>query len=263
MLILLLITLLLYLASALVLWRRLAHRTGPLVWQQLLPFAAVLSHGLLLWQYLGADDFDHLNITSSLSCVAFFLALLSLVRQNKSGGLLLRPVIYLFAAVTSVLLLISPVSWGAQLDNDYGLAIHIVLSLIAYAVLLLATLYAVQLLYLTYLLKQHKINAVASYLPPLMTVERYFFRLVSTGTLMLIAALVSGFVFLDNMFIQGQSHKTILSSIAAIIYLAVVYLHGVRGIRGRSLVIASVVASVILTLAYFGSRFVKDVLLAA
>ena len=96
-----------------------------------------------------------------------------------------------------------------------------------------------------------------------MTVERYFFRLLTTGTAVLLIALFSGFLFLNDMFAQGQAHKTILSLVAASLYLLVVVCHGYYHMRGRLLVLTSVVASMVLTLAYFGSRFVKDVLLSA
>lgn len=261
MLSLLALTLVLYLISAGLLWRQLAQKGSSSVINSGVALAAVVSHGALLAWYLASDGFDHLNVASSLSVVAFLLALLSFVRVQRNSGLVLRPVIYIFAAVSCLILVLSPAHWGASIGNTHGLAIHIVLSLLAYAILMLATLYAVQLLYLNYLLKNHRMNALSSYLPPLMVVERYFFRLLSSGTLLLFIAIGSGFVFLDDMFTQGQAHKTILSSIAALIYLAIVVMHRLQGMRGRMLVIASVVASVLLSLGYFGSRFVRDVLL--
>ena len=261
MLVLLSLTLLLYLTSAILLWRQLSSTGATHATSWWVALAAVALHGFLLWQHLAADAFDHLNVASSLSSVAFLLALFSLVRVKRNGGLILRPVIYVFAAVSCVILIASPADWGASIANSHGLVIHIVLSLVAYAILMLATLYAVQLLYLSFLLKNHRVNALTSYLPPLMVVERYFFRLISAGTLLLFIALGSGFVFLENMFAQGQAHKTILSTLAAALYLAVVLAHGIWQVRGRGLVILSVVASVVLSLGYFGSRFVRDVLL--
>ncbi|RUO60566.1 cytochrome C assembly family protein [Pseudidiomarina insulisalsae] len=259
---LLALTLILYFASAGMLWRQLASVGSLRATSWWLAVAAVISHGALLTCYLATDGFDHLNVASSLSTVAFLLALFSLVRVQRNSGLILRPVIYVFAAVSCIILLASPANWGATIANTHGLVIHIVLSLLAYAILMLATLYAVQLLYLNYLLKNHRMNALSSYLPPLMVVEKYFFRLLSTGTLLLFIAIGSGYVFLDDMFAQGQAHKTLLSSVAAIIYAAIVVLHRLHGVRGRALVVASVIASLLLSLGYFGSRFVRDVMLS-
>ena len=263
MLSLLVITLALYSASALLLWRQLRQpKVVPmLLW--LLPATALIGHAWLVWNHLQLDHFDYFNITTSLSTVAFMVALLSLLRSGRSGGLLLRPVIYLFAAASVLLMYFSPTNWGAQVSYQHGLILHIVLSLLAYAILVMATLYAIQLLYLNYLLKHHRSSVMNQHLPPLMTVERYFFRLLTTGTAVLLIALFSGFLFLNDMFAQGQAHKTILSLVAASLYLLVVVCHGYYHMRGRLLVLTSVVASMVLTLAYFGSRFVKDVLLSA
>lgn len=256
------INLMLYVLSAILLWRSLARTTSAPWLLLIVPLAAIVTHAVVLWDYLNTDHFDHLNITTSLSTVALLLAALTLIRSRRAGGLLLSPIIYVFAAVSVILMVISPANWGAQLSEAHGLVVHIVLSLIAYAVLSLATLYAIQLLYLNYLLKHHRTHALSGYLPPLMTVERYFFRLLSTGSALLLIAIISGFIFLNDMFAQGQSHKTVLSLISFTLYVTVLYLHGVKRARGRALVITSVIASIILSLAYFGSRFVKDILLS-
>ncbi|MBR9908542.1 MAG: cytochrome c biogenesis protein CcsA [Gammaproteobacteria bacterium] len=262
MAILLPITVFLYGLSAILLWRQLSRAAISSWVSTTVPLLAIVSHGVLLWQYLVDDHFDHLNITTSLSTVALFLALLAFIRGRQVGGLLLSPIIYVFAAVSVILMSISPANWGAQVGESQGLVIHIVLSLIAYAVLMLATLYALQLLYLNYLLKHHRSHVVINYLPPLMTVERYFFRLLSAGTLLLLVSILSGFVFLEDMFAQGQGHKTVLSLAAFVVYTVVLFFHAVKRARGKALVIASVVASTLLSLAYFGSRFVKDILLS-
>lgn len=262
MTLLLLLNILFYILSAGLLWRSLAKATPAtwLLWAT--PLTAIVLHSAVLWQYLANDHFDHLNITMSLSTVALLLALLTLLRSRTASGLLLSPIVYVFAAVTVIILAFSPANWGAPLSDTSGLVIHIILSLLAYAVLMLATLYAVQILYLNYVLKHHRTNTLAGYLPPLMTAEKYFFRLLSSGTLVLAVAIASGFIFLNDMFAQGQAHKTILSLIAFVLYATVMFLHAARQVRGRALVVTSVVASLLLTLAYFGSKFVKDVLLS-
>ncbi|OZB05485.1 MAG: ABC transporter permease [Idiomarina sp. 34-48-12] len=272
MTILLLLSVAFYLLSAILLWRNLVQ-AKPASWTLLVvPLLAIASHLAVLWGYLRTDHFDHLNITTSLSTVlnittslstvALLLASLTLLRNRRAGGLLLSPIIYVFAAVSIILMVVSPANWGAQLSEANGLVVHILLSLLAYAVLMLATLYAVQLLYLNYVLKHHRSQALTGYLPPLMTVERYFFRLLSAGTVLLAIAIVSGFIFLNDMFAQGQAHKTILSLAAFVLYASVLFMHQVKRARGKTLVTTSVIASVILSLAYFGSRFVKDIILS-
>src|SRR5690554_6766848 len=146
----------LYVLSAVLLWRSLARQTAESRLLLFVPLAAIVSHGVLLWEYLEADHFDHLNITTSLSTVALLLAALTLIRSRRAGGLLLSRILYLFDAVTAILMVLSPANWGAQLSDTSGLISHIVLSLLAYAVLMLATLDAIHVLYLSCDLKHHR-----------------------------------------------------------------------------------------------------------
>lgn len=222
---------------------------------------AIISHGLLIATQFSADNFHHINIASSLASVAWLVALLAVVRSRQSATLLLKPVIYIFAAFSCALLAFAPANWGTYLSMDIGLLIHIVLSLVAYGILALATLYAIQGAYVSYILKQRKNPLIFNKLPPLMTIERYFFRLLFSGTLILLLSLASGFAFLSDMFAQNVAHKTILSLAAAIVYIVANVIHRISGARGKSMVVLTLVGSSLLTLGYFGSRFVKDILL--
>lgn len=222
---------------------------------------ALVSHAALVFSQFSADNFHHINIASSLASVAWLVALLAILRGHQSESLLLKPVIYIFAAFSCALLAFAPARWGTYLSMDIGLLIHIVLSLVAYGILALATLYAIQAAYVSHILKQRKNPVIFSKLPPLMTIERYFFRLMLSGTIILILALVSGFAFLNDMFAQNVAHKTILSLAAALVYIMANVIHRVSGARGKSMVILTLIGSTLLTLGYFGSRFVKDILL--
>ena len=174
---------------------------------------------------------------------------------------MLRPAIFGFALVSVALVLFfaSP-STQATGSMTWGLAIHIVLSLLAFSLLSLATLYALQILHLNKVLKERTARALDERLPPLMAVEQYFFRLLTTGTIVLTGAIAAGFLFIDDLFASEQLHKTILSLAAWVCFGSLVLIHSIFGSRGRPVVIWTLIASIILTLGYFGSRIVRDVI---
>ncbi len=145
---------------------------------------------------------------------------------------------------------------------QHGVTIHVALSLLAFSVLALAALYSVELLYVNYLLKNHKAKALSEHLPPLLTVETFYFRLLTIGTAILTLAIASGFLFLDNMFAHGQLHKTILSISAWLTFNCILVIHYWRGLRGKPAVIFTLIACFLLVLAYYGSRIVRDVILS-
>lgn len=260
---LLLISLVGYSVSAFVILQNILKNKALHPAYQIIPAAlAVMAHGGLILQQLAYDDFAHINMSTSLAIVAFLVAAFTALKSNHVSNLFLKPVVYLFSGLTTVLLVYTPVDWGANISASHGLVVHISLSLLAYGILALATLYALQVSYLNRMLKSRRGHLLLNKLPPLMTVESYFFNLLVMGTFVLFIALGSGFVFLDDMFAQQQAHKTILTSLAAVLYLIAVILHRASGLRGRIIVVLTVVASSLLTLGYFGSRFVKDFLLS-
>jgi ABC-type uncharacterized transport system permease subunit len=87
------------------------------------------------------------------------------------------------------------------------------------------------------------------------------FRLIGAGFVLLTLSLFTGFVFVTNLFTQHLIHKTVLSLIAWTIF-GVLLIGRIRiGWRGRSAVRWTVSGFSVLTLAYFGSKFVlEDVL---
>ena len=138
---------------------------------------------------------------------------------------------------------------------------HIILSLFAFGVLSISFLYALQLAYINYLLKHKQFSLANNQLPPLLSVESILTKLMIIGTSLLAIALVSGFVFVPNMFADGYAHKTVLSSSAFIVYLIALLLHHFSGLKARVLVTFNLVGVSLLTLAYFGSRFVREIIL--
>lgn len=127
---------------------------------------------------------------------------------------------------------------------------------------MIATLYAIQLVWLDYRLKNKKDLVPNPNLPPLMRIERQLFRLLLIGQAMLTITLVTGLLFVQDIFAQGKAHKAILSMLAWCVYSLLIWGHYQRNWRGRHAVWYSLIGAFLLTLAYFGSRFVKEVILS-
>jgi len=259
---LLLISLLSYAVSAVFTGQRFAaHQPWGERRIQLSGALAITTHLGAIGYILAAGGFQHFNMASTILIIAVLLSIFNFARGLRPEAILLRPVIYVFALLSILIALLTPLHAGRPITVQLGVTVHIGLSLIAFSILVLAALYSLQLLYVNRLLKQRKAKALSENLPPLMTVENYFFKLLTIGTGVLTLAIVSGFLFLENMFAPGQLHKSILSIVAWLTFNAILITHYWRGMRGRPAVIFTLIASFILILAYYGSRFVRDVLL--
>jgi ABC-type uncharacterized transport system permease subunit len=223
---------------------------------------AVATHVLVIALMLNETGFRQFNMAATLAIISALMSIFSLSRSAQLGSQLLRPVIFTFSILALVVVAVTPLEAGQALTSKPGVTVHVALSLLAFSILTLAALYSLQLLYLNRLLKSKRARALSDQLPPLMTVEAYFFRLLTIGTAILTLAIVSGFLFLENMFAPGQMHKTILSIAAWLTFNCILIVHYWRGMRGRPMIIVTLIASFILILAYYGSRFVRDIILA-
>lgn len=91
--------------------------------------------------------------------------------------------------------------------------VHIGLSLFSYATLIIAALYALQLAWIDYLLKNKKLVFSAD-MPPLMGIERKMFHITQVGVVLLTLTLCTGLFYLHNMFSMENIDKAVLSIVA-------------------------------------------------
>jgi ABC-type uncharacterized transport system permease subunit len=100
---------------------------------------------------------------------------------------------------------------------------------------------------------------------PLLTIERLTFRFVEAGFVLLTATLVAGWLFTEALYGQGVTwkwnHKTVFSLLAWLTFAVLLLGRWRFGWRGRSAVRVLYTGSVLLLLAYVGSRFVLEVIL--
>lgn len=258
-----LITLILYIAATVASGSRLfAEHADKKVLSLVLAFLAIGLHLYVLSQSIFIEPGQDMSMTNVASLIAWIIAISMTLASLSIPNPLLLPVVYGFSALVVALGIVIPDSYIIQIQVEPMLVAHITLALFAYGCLVIALLYALQLSYISTKLKQKQASLLHSSLPPLMDVETVFFKLLLVGTVLLTVSLISGFLFLENMFAKEQAHKTVFSIIAWIVFCFVLVGHQRWGLRGKPVISATVIGTLLLTLAYFGSRFVREVLIA-
>ncbi len=256
------ICILLYLVAAAAISTRLFHIDGPL---QTTAYYCVLAalplHLLLLYLGISSEHGQNLSIVNVASLVAWIITCVITIVSYRNQQTFFVPLVSLFSALILVAGLLLPEQMLVHIELQPSLLIHISLAIFAYGILSIALLYALQLAFINHRLKHGANLLLHSSLPPLMEVEKNLFRLLLLGTLILTLSLFTGFVFLEDMMAQRQAHKTVLASLAWFIYVGLLIAHYRFGIRGQPVVLATCVGAVLLTLAYFGSRIVKEFIL--
>lgn len=147
------------------------------------------------------------------------------------------------------------------LQLNYTLASHVILSILAYSLLTIATLQAMLLSYQNRHLKNRSGLQYLRYLPPLQTMEALLFEFVLVGEILLTLSILSGFVFLDNIFAQHLVHKTVFSMAAWLVYGFLLFGKYKMGWRGNTAIRWTLAGFIFLMLAYFGSKLVLEIIL--
>jgi ABC-type uncharacterized transport system permease subunit len=144
---------------------------------------------------------------------------------------------------------------------NYAIATHVVLSILAYSLLTIASLQALLLAYQNRLLKNKNHISNARLLPPLQTMEALLFELLWVGEILLTLSIISGFYFLEDMFAQHLAHKTVFALIAWVIYALLLWGRHQMGWRGNKAIRWTLAGFICLMLAYFGSKLVLEIIL--
>ncbi|WP_070962244.1 cytochrome C assembly family protein [Vibrio sonorensis] len=222
---------------------------------------ALVFHAWLLSDLILKVSGQNMSILNVASLISFIIALVMSLAMLKTRIWFLLPVIYSFSAINLSAATFLPTTFITHLENDPKLLVHISLALFSYSTLSIGALYALQLAWLDLKLKAKKALVINPNLPPLMMVERQLFKIILIGNTLLTGTLLTGFIFVQDMFVQGKAHKAILSFVAWIIYSVLLWGHYQKGWRGRKVTYFAVAGATLLTLAYFGSRLVQEIIL--
>ncbi len=223
-------------------------------------FFALGLHSLLLYRQIVVADGINLGFFNALSLAGWLAALLvvsvALVRPVENLGILLLP----FAAATVVLTLLFPSSRIIE-GASRPLQVHILLSILAYSMLAMASVQAM-LLYVQdrQLRNRHAVGFIRA-LPALVSMESLLFQMIGTGFVLLSLALLSGLLFLEDIFAQHLVHKTILSLAAWLVFGVLLWGRWRHGWRGRTAIRLTLSGFAALLLAYFGTKLVLELIM--
>ena len=118
-------------------------------------------------------------------------------------------------------------------DSLRGIQLHIVFSLFAFSVLAISTIQSILLFNQDRQLRNAEFKGITRSLPPLHETEKFLFQTITIGFILLSVALLTGFIFLENMFQQHIAHKTILSILAWVLFAVLLWGRWKFGWRGR------------------------------
>jgi ABC-type uncharacterized transport system permease subunit len=228
-------------------------------------------------QCLGLSLNGSFNFFASLSWVSALMAGVASATLLRVGERFLPLLSFTVASLAIALHLLFA---GAIKPADgWQIQVHASIALLAYAALSLASAQAVLLLIVERRLRKPrrlitvspKLTAtkdtlnmwqrLSAHLPPLSRLERQLFQLIGVGFLTLTLTLITGALFISNWSAQHLVHKTVLTVSAWIVFGTLLLGHWRFGWRGKQAAIVTLAGMGLLALAFFGSKFVLEVVL--
>ena len=255
----------LFLYTACALWQGRALARGQAVHKNLLLTIAALAialHGYSVLQVIQTEAGINLGFFAVSSLIFWVMSTVLVVSSLRI------PVENLFAFLfpLSAISIFNSFYFHSHFvpENSISTRIgwHILLSILAYSILSIAALQALALALQDKLLRERKFQGLLNTLPPLQTMEALLFEMLWAGTLLLTLSLGTGFLFFDNIRAQHLSHKMAFSSMAWLTYVILLWGRTTQGWRGRKAIHWTLGGFVALMLAYFGSKFVLEFILA-
>lgn len=250
----------LYLLAAALLVRGVARDDGSGArgwWFAALP--AVVLHAvvhLLAWRSSGGTD---MHFFAALSLVGLGMAALT-TAFGASGRMAALGVI-VFPVAAAMLLGYAAYGHVHAESLDWRLQLHAWCALLAYATLAVAALLAIMLWAQERALRRREFHGWLRALPPLTELESLLFRTIAVGFILLTATLLTGVLFVENLLAQHLVHKTVLSVLSWLAFGALLLGRWRYGWRGAVAARWTLAAMALLVLAFFGSKFVLELLL--
>lgn len=253
----------LYMVSAALLFQSIGKRSQALqnasFW---LAAAGGLSHAAAQYSHWFGGVDPEVGVAPLLSLCALVIILLLIASSMKerrffAAGLVALPI----AAAVTLLELFLPHQPFTLSDPSIGVKIHLVSSILAFGLLSIAGVYAFFVFLIDHFLRRHHFSPMMRTLPPLEVLEHLLFTLIGVGFLMLTFSLLSGIIFINDIFAQHLVHKTILSILTWLVFGVLLFGRWRYGWRGSLAVRMTLVGVVLLVLSYFGTKLVLEVIL--
>jgi len=220
-------------------------------------------HAILLARSVFADGQMYLGVGNSISVIVWLTVLIYWV----SGFFHRLESLQIVIAGAAAAFVLSPLALPSVHPLSHtdlpAFRLHLIISLMAYSLFMIASLQALIMALLEKRLHGGPLPAFLQSMPPLLTMEQLLFRIIATGFLLLTLTLGSGMLFSEEVFGQPLrfTHKVVLGIVAWCIYAALLAGRQMYGWRGRRAVGWTLSGFAALLLAYIGSKFVIEVIL--
>lgn len=251
--ILALVVAIIYFLAAFLFWRVYKNKLNGLLPVALMALAS-LFHSFLLFLEVRRGNFIDLSIFKVISIYGWVMALFALMFFWRSALALAAMAIAIFNGLIVPLphIFISTKAFSGNLSG--GMLWHILFSIGAWTLLTMAFLHACLYSWLFHQLKQKQLRQV----PPLSLagLEKAMMQLTLGGFILLSLSLISGGLFVENLWAQHLVHKSLLTLLAWLALAVLLFYFYGQKIRAMQLVYGLLAICALLLAGYVISNII-------
>lgn len=227
-------------------------------WVLLFGVIAVVCHGILLYRWIDLAMGQNLTIFNMLSILIWLISLFILIVAWFTAVEMLVVFIFPVAIVSIVLVLSFPSQFIMTTTANPGELFHIILSIVTFAILCVAGFQAFLLALQERTLRLNPEREFIHRLPPLVTMEKLLFQIITAGFVFLSILLVTSIYYFHAQLLQNilVFQKTTLVVFAWMIFAMLLSGRYLWGWRGRKAVYCTLYGVLLLLIVYFGSKLI-------
>jgi len=219
---------------------------------------ALAGHGALLWTHSHLDGAFNFSLSHISVLISWLLVAMLLLMNLRKPIQSLFLAIYPLAALTVVFLLIFHGPPKLVAEGNWGLLSHVALSVTAYSLFTLAAVQALLLFAQNRQLKHKHSGLLVRNLPPLQTMESILFEMVWAGVILLVLAILTGAIFVKDLFAQDLAHKTLFSLVSLTVFVTLLIGRHAWGWRGEKAARWTLTGCLLLMIGFYGSKFALE-----
>jgi len=225
---------------------------------------ALVIHGRLLYIVFIGSGGINLSMASAISLIGLQLGLIGLLGACEPALRGMSASLILLAAITSLSgmgVIPGADALGPAAEHSWQLRTHIITSMFAYGLLAVGAIVALYALLQDRRLRSGQLSSINHLFAPMETNDKLLHAITATGLTVLALSVVSGITFVEDLFAQHLVHKTTLSLLALLLFGILLVGRRFAGWRGKRAVYLYLASFIVLSLAYFGSRYILEEML--
>jgi ABC-type uncharacterized transport system permease subunit len=235
--------------------------TKSISWVVILGCLAISTHSYLLYRWIDIDSGQNLTVLNLLSLTLWLIScLLIIVAALRKPIAYLAILIFPLAALSIVLTNSFPAHHIVHTAANPKQLIHIILSIVAFSILVSAGLQALVLAWQEKQLRQKYSHSIIQKLPPLETMEKLLFQMIAAGAVILGVVVMTSIYFFHAILLQQLLQKTILALTTWIIFIVLLIGRHFFGWRGKKAIYCTIGGVLLLTITYFSSMIIMELL---